>query len=64
MDGIDPATVGSEEELYMKAGDILMESVRSAEPSETDCTFEYEKDDEGGWSATEGTENAILEAMA
>lgn len=64
VDGIDPTTVGSEEELYMKAGEILMESVRSAEPSETDCTFEYEKDDEGGWSATEGTENAILEAMA
>lgn len=63
VDGLDPATVGSEEELYHKAGEILMDVASSAEVAETECTFEYEKDGENSWSASEGTENEILEAM-
>ena len=40
-----------------------MDAVKNAEPAETECTFLYEKDDEGSWSATEDTETEILNAM-
>lgn len=63
MEGIDPSTVETEDELYAKAGELLMTAVQSAELAETDCTFTYEKDEDGAWSATEGAETAILEAM-
>lgn len=63
VNGLDPSTVGSEEELYAQAGQILMDAVKNAEPAETECTFSYEKDGEGGWSATEDAATEILNAM-
>lgn len=63
VNGLDLSTVSSEEVLYAQAGQILMDAVKNAEPAETECTFSYEKDDEGSWSATEDTETEILNAM-
>lgn len=60
---IDPQTVESEEALYKEAGAMLMEAVKNAEPEESECVFTYEKDDENTWSATDGAEQQILEAM-
>lgn len=60
---LDPSAVGSEEELYAQAGQLLMDAVNTNEPAETDCVFEYQKDEDGGWSAVEGTEEQILNAM-
>lgn len=60
---IDPTTIESEEALYQQAGTMLMDAVKAAEPAETDCVFTYEKDSENTWSATEGTEEQIFEAM-
>lgn len=63
VNGLDLSTVSSEEVLYAQAGQILMDAVKNAEAAETECTFSYEKDDEGSWSATEDTETEILNAM-
>jgi hypothetical protein len=63
VNGLDLSTVSSEEVLCAQAGQILMDAVKNAEPAETECTFSYEKDDEGSWSATEDTETEILNAM-
>lgn len=61
--GVDPSTIESEDALYEQAGTILMDVVKATEPTESDCVFKYEKDSENTWSATEGAEEQILEAM-
>lgn len=63
LEGVDPSTIESEEALYAQAGTILMDVVKATEPAETECVFTYEKDGENTWSATEGAEEQILEAM-
>lgn len=60
---LDPATIGAEKELYAKAGEILMDVVKNAEPAESDCVISYERDGEGVWSSTDDTETEILNAM-
>lgn len=60
---LDPTTIGSEEELYAKAGEIPMDVVKNTEPTESDCVFTYEKDSEGNWSSTDDAETEILNAM-
>ncbi len=63
MATIDPQTVESEDALYKEAGAILMEAVKNAQAEESECVFTYEKDGANTWSATDGAEQQIIEAM-
>ena len=53
----------TEEELYAKGGEILMEVTKATEPHESDVVIDYAKDDEGTWEAAEDAEMAIMDAM-
>ncbi len=61
---IDLSTLSSDEELYVKAGEILLDVTSTTEETESDVVITYSKDSEGTWVADEDAGAAILEAMA
>ena len=61
--GLDQSALPTEEELYAKGGEILMEVTKVTEPHESDVVIDYTKDDEGTWEAAEDAEMAIMDAM-
>lgn len=63
MAGVDVSAYESEGELYAEVGKMLMDVTKSTKAKKTEVTFEYEKDDDGVWQASEGTEAALYDAM-
>lgn len=63
VSSIDMTTLSSEDELYLKAGEILLDVTKSTDVTTSDVTFTYTKDSEGTWVADEGAATAVLEAM-
>ncbi len=61
--GLDQSALPTEEELYAKGGEILMDVTKVTEPHESDVVIDYAKDDEGTWEAAEDAEMAIMDAM-
>lgn len=61
--GLDQSALPTEEELYAKGGEILMDVTKATEPHESDVVIDYAKDDEGTWEAAEDAEMAIMDAM-
>lgn len=61
--GLDQSALPSEEELYAKGGEILMDVTKATEPGESDVIIDYNKNDEGTWEADEDAEMAIMDAM-
>ena len=53
----------SQEDLYHKAGEMLIDATATVEPKTTDCTFTYTQDDEGEWSADESAETELINAL-
>lgn len=60
---VDLSTMSSDEELYLKAGEILLDVTAATESTESDVVITYSKDSEGTWVADEDAAAAILEAM-
>ena len=64
VEGVDPSELSSEEEIYFKGGEILMDATKEAEAKETTVTFTYSYDeDDNSWSVDEDTAEVLLSAM-
>lgn len=53
----------TEDGLYARAGEILLDVTKNAEVKDTDCTFTYEKGDDGAWTATSDASTEMMNAM-
>lgn len=63
ISNLDPNALPTEEELYAKGGEILMEVTKNAKPQESDVIIDYSKNEEGVWAPDEGAEMALFDAM-
>lgn len=63
IDGLDASSLGSMQDAYTKAGELVMDAAKAAESSESEVTFSYEKNSEGTWEPSGDTAAALLGAM-
>lgn len=63
ISSIDPAAVPSEEELFQKGGELLMQAVTDAKPQKSEVIIDYKKNDDGEWEPEEDAEMALIDAM-
>lgn len=60
---LDMSTIESQDDLYKLGGDILMQSTKDAEPTSTECEFDYTKNEDGEWEIQGSAEQELLSAM-
>ena len=63
LNNLDPSSVESEDDLYLMAGDLLMDAMSAAEVHETECEFVYNNDGEGNWSADASASTELMNAL-
>ena len=61
----DPSSYAglSEDEIYKKAGELLMEAIRGVETREFDVDLECERDEDGNWTESDSVEDEITNAL-
>ena len=60
---LDMSTIESQDDLFKLGGEILMQSTKDAEPQESECEFEYKKNDDGEWEIQESAADELVNAM-
>ena len=63
LENVDLETLSSEDELMQIGGSCLMESVQAVEPKSSVCSFVYNNDGEGNWSADESAATELSNAI-
>lgn len=53
----------SGDELYAKAGEVLLSCIKDAKPSEHTVNVEYEKEKDGDWDPKDDIEETLVAAM-
>lgn len=56
-------SVTSQSDLYELGGQILLDTVKAAEPEETKCEFEYAKDKDGAWAMESSAASELMSAL-
>lgn len=63
IEAIDDPTSITEEDLYKRAGEIMVEVTKNTEPKTVECDFTYSKDSDNVWSADDAAGNELMNAM-
>ena len=53
----------SEDELYKKVGELMMDAIRGVESREIDVDLECERDEDGNWTGADSVEDEITNAL-
>lgn len=53
----------SEDELYKKVGELMMDAIRGVESREIDVDLECERDEDGNWTDADSVEDEITNAL-
>lgn len=53
----------SEDELYKKVGELMMDAIRGVESREIDVDLECERDEDGNWTEADSVEDEITNAL-
>lgn len=61
----DPANYEglSEDEIYKKVGELMMDAIRGVETREIDVDLECERDEDGNWTESDSVEDEITNAL-
>lgn len=63
IQSLDPRAIPSEEDIYKKGGELLMQAAEQAEPQKSEVLIDYNKNEDGEWEPEEDAEMAIMDAM-
>lgn len=53
----------SEDEIYKRCGEIMMQAVKDTKPKDTACTFTYKLNDDNAWEADDSATSEMIDAM-
>lgn len=62
-ESVDPSTVTSEDQVYQKAGEMLMEAAQAAEPEAYDATLAFTQDSGGVWLMDSSSEYELMSIL-
>lgn len=62
-ESVDPSTVTSEDQVYQKAGEMLMEAAQAAEPEAYDATLTFSQDSSGVWWMDSSSEYELMSIL-
>lgn len=62
-ESVDPSTVTSEDQVYQKAGEMLMAAAQAAEPQAYDATFTFTQDSGGVWWMDSSSEYELMSIL-
>lgn len=62
-ESVDPSTVTSEDQVYQKAGEMLMAAAQAAEPQAYDATLTFTQDSSGVWWMDSSSEYELMSIL-
>lgn len=62
-ESVDPSTVTSEDQVYQKAGEMLMAAAQAAEPQAYDATLTFTQDSGGVWWMDSSSEYELMSIL-
>lgn len=62
-ESVDPSTLTSEDQVYQKAGEMLMEAAQAAEPEAYDATLTFSQDSSGVWWMDSSSEYELMSIL-
>lgn len=62
-ESVDPSTITSENQVYQKAGEMLMEAAQAAEPEAYDATLTFTQDSGGVWWMDSSSEYELMSIL-
>lgn len=62
-ESVDPSTITSEDQVYQKAGEMLMEAAQAAEPEAYDATLTFSQDSSGVWWMDSSSEYELMSIL-
>ena len=62
-ESVDPSTITSENQVYQKAGEMLMEAAQAAEPEAYDATLTFSQDSSGVWWMDSSSEYELMSIL-
>lgn len=62
-ESVDPSTLTSEDQVYQKAGEMLMEAAQAAEPEAYDATLTFSQDSSGIWWMDSSSEYELMSIL-
>ena len=62
-ESVDPSTLTSEDQVYQKAGEMLMEAAQAAEPEAYDATLTFSQDSGGVWWMDSSSEYELMSIL-
>ena len=62
-ESVDPSTITSEDQVYQKAGEMLMAAAQAAEPEAYDATLTFSQDSSGVWWMDSSSEYELMSIL-
>lgn len=62
-ESVDPSTLTSEDQVYQKAGEMLMAAAQAAEPEAYDATLTFSQDSSGVWWMDSSSEYELMSIL-
>lgn len=62
-ESVDPSTITSEDQVYQKAGEMLMAAAQAAEPQAYDATLTFTQDSSGVWWMDSSSEYELMSIL-